>query len=54
MKLQQFSAIVTHKSELSLCGPVDKFWMIIMTYSVGYVFLNIAKIYVNFIIFGAV
>ena len=54
MNFQQFPAIVTDISESVLCNPVDKLWMVFIPYSVGYMFLSMVKMYVNFIIFGAV
>ena len=54
MNIQQFWTIVTHTFELLLCVPVDNLWMVFMLYSVGYMLLRMAKMYVNFIIFSAV
>ena len=54
MNLVQFTVIVTKLSEFFLCCPVDKSWMLLIPYNVGYMFLNMSKIYVNFIAFNAV
>ena len=53
MNLQPFPEIITDISE-SLGDPVDKFWMLILPYSVSYALLTMSKIYVNFIRFRAV
>ena len=47
MNLQYFQAIVNHISELNLCCPVDKSWMLFIPYSTVYMFLAMAKMSIS-------
>ena len=33
-----------------LCGPVDKVWTLFITYSIGFMFKRLSKIYAHFIV----
>ena len=42
-------SIVTHTSKLYVNGPIEKLWMVLMSHSVGYMFLSITKMNVKFL-----
>ena len=54
MTLHPFPVIITIIFEFFLCGSVYKLLMLLIPYSGFYIFLNMLKIYVHFIIFTAV
>ena len=49
-----YNRLLLRDYDYSKSGPVYKLWMVIKSYLVGYMFLSMAKIFVNFIAFSAV